>query len=542
MADHPIRSTAIANSGAVTGTLLDAFLQRMPLAIGPSESLADIAQVAGSVPLAVVHSATGQVFFYDEADTTTLDDGLTCLVDGNGHRYKLSEAAALQINSVLAMQNAPPGSPSIDDVYVVDTAPTGAWASRAKSIAIYTSRGWVFATPSPGVTVLNEATGKNIQYDETGTWGGLEIEFAAGSIDPVALAFPMGLAVEAQQNAPPVTPTVGPHYLVGTAGSGDWAGHSNDIAYLDDDAVTWAFFDAYDGATIYNKSSAASLVYHSSSGTWEPPFPLASTCQGRLTLESGVAISTTDQTAKGTLYFTPFRGNNIALYVNGGWALRTFTEKSLSLASYTTGKPYDIFGYDDSGVLAIESLVWTNDTTRATALTLQDGIHVKSSDATRRYLGTIYTTATGQTEDSAAKRMVWNHTNRVKRPMRRLSGTSAWTYDQAVLRQANSETANQLEFVIGVSEDAVDCAVTAGMTGSARIAIGLDSTTTAAAGALLPSGETADSMMLTAHYSGFPGAGRHRLTWLEASIFGTITFYGTEGGTFQSGLQGSVLA
>jgi hypothetical protein len=44
------------------------------------------------------------------------------------------------------------------------------------------------------------------------------------------------------------------------------------------------------------------------------------------------------------------------------------------LSGYTTGKPFDIFGYDNSGSLAIESLVWTNDTVRATALTLQDGI------------------------------------------------------------------------------------------------------------------------------------------------------------------------
>lgn len=80
--------------------------------------------------------------------------------------------------------------------------------------------------------------------------------------------------------------------------------------------------------------------------------------QGRLTLESGVAVSTTDQLAKTTLYFTPFRGNRIGLKSGSSWDLYSFTEVSLSLSGYIKGVVYDIFGYLSGGALALESLAW----------------------------------------------------------------------------------------------------------------------------------------------------------------------------------------
>ena len=46
----------------------------------------------------------------------------------------------------------------------------------------------------------------------------------------------------------------------------------------------------------------------------------------------------------------------------------------LALGTLTSGKPYDVFGYISGGALALELLAWTNDTTRATAVTLQDVI------------------------------------------------------------------------------------------------------------------------------------------------------------------------
>lgn len=81
-------------------------------------------------------------------------------------------------------------------------------------------------------------------------------------------------------------------------------------------------------------------------------------CNGRLTLESGVPISTSDQTAKTTLYFTPYKGNRIGLKSGSSWDLYSFTEKSLSLSGYIKGVVYDIFAYLSSGAPVLESLAW----------------------------------------------------------------------------------------------------------------------------------------------------------------------------------------
>jgi hypothetical protein len=178
----------------------------------------------------------------------------------------------------------------------------------------------------------------------------------------------------------------------------------------------------------------------------------------RLTLETGVAISTTNQTAKTTLYLTPYRGNKIALYNGVKWMLYEINaDVSLSLSGFTANKNSDIWIYDNGGTLTLERTEWTSNTARATALTLQDGVYVKSGATTRRYVGTIRTTATtGQCEDSLQNRFVWNYYNRIRRPSQ-IRDTTGWTYATAVWRQSRGSTTNQINFVVGIVEDTFHC-------------------------------------------------------------------------------------
>ncbi len=46
--------------------------------------------------------------------------------------------------------NTPPGSPVADDLYVVGTAPSGAWAGYAGNLAIWLGSGWGFTAPEQG--------------------------------------------------------------------------------------------------------------------------------------------------------------------------------------------------------------------------------------------------------------------------------------------------------------------------------------------------------------------------------------------------------
>lgn len=204
--------------------------------------------------------------------------------------------------------------------------------------------------------------------------------------------------------------------------------------------------------------------------------------QGRLTTESGVSISTGNRTAQSTLYYTPYNGNQLAVYDGTRWRLYSFTEISIALSGLTTDKNYDVFVYDNAGTLTLElSAAWTNDTTRADALALQDGVYVKSGTTTRRYLGTIRTTNTTTTEDSATKRFVWNAYNRSIRPLFVEETTSSWTYSTTTWRQLNNSAANQVNVVAGLAVSPVrlfacGAASCTSITGAPSVSIGRDST------------------------------------------------------------------
>lgn len=175
---------------------------------------------------------------------------------------------------------------------------------------------------------------------------------------------------------------------------------------------------------------------------------------GRLTLESGVPVSTTDQTAKTTVYYTPYVNNIIVLWDGNRWQPVTFAETSLALGTLTAAKLYDVFGYLSSGALVLESLVWTDDTTRATAVTLQDGRYCKSGDKTRLYLGTFYTASTTTTEDSLVKRYLFSHHNTIGKRGYKGSMTSH-SYTTGTWRIWGNDAANCIDFVAGIDPRAL---------------------------------------------------------------------------------------
>ena len=150
-----------------------------------------------------------------------------------------------------------------------------------------------------------------------------------------------------------------------------------------------------------------------------------------------------------TLYFTPFRGNQVALFDGTKWSSFPFTERSLSLSGLAANTLYDIFLYDNSGTLTLEAVAWTNDTTRATVLVKQDGIYVKTGERHPTLPGTIRTTTAGQTEDSATKLYVYNENNQVPRKLKVVETVGQWTYNTSAWRAANNNVANRVGVVIG---------------------------------------------------------------------------------------------
>jgi len=171
---------------------------------------------------------------------------------------------------------------------------------------------------------------------------------------------------------------------------------------------------------------------------------------GRLTLTSGTPVTTSDVTGATNIYYTPYVSNVISLWTGARWQPIEFSEYTLALGTLTSGKPYDVFAYLSSGALACEMLAWTNDTTRATAITIQDGRYCKSGDKTRLYLGTFYTTATTTTEDSAANRYLWNMYNRAQHAQASAVGTSHTNQNQTRLWNGGSGTLPRCQLVVGL--------------------------------------------------------------------------------------------
>lgn len=280
----------------------------------------------------------------------------------------------------------------------------------------------------------------------------------------------------------------------------------------------------------------------------------------RLTLESGVPASTTDQTGKGTLYWTPtVLGKKVSLFDGTRWKVYSVAEKSLSL-TLTSGKNYDVFAYDNSGTVTLElSAAWTNDTTRADALTTQDGVTVKNGATTRRWLGIIRASGTNTCEDSAAKRFVFNAVNRLERPIRIAETNNTWTYTTTTTwRQVNASSANQIGFLSDGTEtldlsafaQATDSSAGGGAAGGvfAGNAIGLDQASSpdplcifalGATGLSSTIGSTPPARLNTPVLLGY-----HFATWIEFTVTsGTTTFYGVynpSGANFrQTGMSGT---
>ena len=286
------------------------------------------------------------------------------------------------------------------------------------------------------------------------------------------------------------------------------------------------------------------LIYHG------PPM-------GRLTTEDDVPISTSDQTAVGTLYWTPCTSSGIAL-TNGyvrtydGTRIKVQEASQVSLAmSITSGKNYDVF-LKNSDLSLVLSAAWTTDTARADAITSVKDLVVATADNTYLWLGTIRASGTNTIEDSMAKRFVWNAYNQVPRVHKNtIESTNTWDYTLLTWRQARATATNQFEYVTGDNGTYLEATVNGAANNTNATAVnvatgvGIDSTSVNSGfgfGACCP-GAALFSGFPVSTYKGYPGLGYHFITWLEISAAtGTTTWVGDAGLTiFQTGIHGTSL-
>lgn len=274
----------------------------------------------------------------------------------------------------------------------------------------------------------------------------------------------------------------------------------------------------------------------------------------RCSLQTGVAVPVTDQSAKTTIFLTPYRSQYIGLYYSSAWALIDSTQVSVAVGTVTSSVPIDVFASSSDGTTMSLSLVqWSNATTRATALTTQDGIYVKNGDTTKRAVCTVYPDSTTTVSDTAKMRGVWNFDNRVARSLlvSPLSGGGSFAYSLATIRAFNNDATNAVAVVRGLDEDAAQVTESVLATNTSTVigtgGIGLDSCSTnnAVDGAAVIWNPAAGAIPLFAHWAGMAGLGYHYLCAEQAvQATGTTTWYGSGSGSsinYQSALSGTAL-
>lgn len=265
-----------------------------------------------------------------------------------------------------------------------------------------------------------------------------------------------------------------------------------------------------------------------------------SVIDGRLTTESGVPVSTTDQTSKSTLYYTPMIGDSVPLYdaTEADFIDRQLSaEISYSLTGLAANLNFDVFLNWSGSAIVISLEQWASATARNIALTTSRGVRVKSGALTHRYVGTIRTATSNATEDSRAKRFVWNYNNRRRRDLYIENTATNWTYSTNAWRSANNDNTLRVECVVGLDEDTIEGSFEAqgfsSGTTLVAIGIGLDSTTVNSAtqltGGFTPA---AAGLLHSANYRGHSGIGYHYYQCLErGSGSGTQTFSGSGNGS-----------
>lgn len=262
---------------------------------------------------------------------------------------------------------------------------------------------------------------------------------------------------------------------------------------------------------------------------------------GRIYAATNTPVSTSDITAATNLYYGP-AGNGIRLDLWNGRRWKGFELSQISLAIPSPGAYpayYDAFLKIDSGSPALHFIQWTNATTRATAIAMLDGLWCTTGDRTYLYVGSFVATAAGQTEDSSAKRFVWNTYNRVPYEDYVAETTDNYsTSGNGTWQGMRAGAANwKREFIRGINDRAVLArAVVFAGTGYCY-AVAIDSTTTLDRTKSTAGGNTIASQILNgvAFFNDWPVAGAHYVNGIETSYTASsATAYGDNGGAVGS--------
>lgn len=227
---------------------------------------------------------------------------------------------------------------------------------------------------------------------------------------------------------------------------------------------------------------------------------------------------------------------------------------SVAAASTQTGTTvtfftsvFDVWAYINASFgVSLESTAWTTATSRATALSYQDGRLVKSTNSTRLYLGTVRYVTSGGMVDSKQRRGLWNMYNRVPRSLQVYDSGTSWTYSTNAWRPTNNNKFDRVEVLNGLSESSVSvqwmmlASNSTGATCAIGIAVDSSTPTTPYTASIGGGGVNYFFQPGVVKYDDYPGLGHHYIQAVENGLGDATasTFYGTTnaGSALMSGM------
>ena len=125
---------------------------------------------------------------------------LPLLVPGQAQKEMFHNEALTLVDAALhaAVEGrlaTPPLSPSIGQCWIIDAAPSGAWAGHSGHLAIWTAGGWRFVAPPESMTVWDKAAGFSRRW--TGT------AWSDGAVTAAQIVIGGHQVVGTRQPAPP---------------------------------------------------------------------------------------------------------------------------------------------------------------------------------------------------------------------------------------------------------------------------------------------------------------------------------------------------
>lgn len=294
---------ALPVSGAASKAQIRALLtRRLAYALATSEDSRNFVVVdpdTGLLPLYLIQG--GLVFAYDAADSTTAHDGTTCLVTGDDPALRYKTSSFTYPWSVLDKDTiAQPGSPSIGDRYLIPAAATGsAWSGQDNKVGEYTRAGWKFSIVPIGRPLYVEDETTIYHRNASGVWtagfGSILLSSNSVRVSNIIGKPVRWFVVNQTTNTPPVSPSVGDTYIIGSSPTGAWAGNPRKIAVYEATS-TWTIYTPRTGELARDVSATLDYSYNGSTwvvsqGIWVGQGTPISTTSGSVTVTGSNAYT-----------------------------------------------------------------------------------------------------------------------------------------------------------------------------------------------------------------------------------------------------------